>query len=92
MVDKSKKGDIVDVENEEAEPRSLRNFPPLSSYEPVPPFTEALEETRELQQDRDMHDIFNNFMVNIPLLNLIKNISRLSNFLRSFAPLKGRVN
>ena len=40
-----------DVAEESEKPYVWPNFPPLSAYKPVPPFPEALKETRRLESD-----------------------------------------
>ena len=51
---------------------SKRKFPPLSDYRPVPPFPQALAESRKYEQNKDLYETFHRCEVNIPLLDAIK--------------------
>ncbi|CAH9091263.1 unnamed protein product [Cuscuta epithymum] len=63
-------------------------FPPLSSYEPLPPFPEALKDTRKLENDRDLYETFANCEVNIPLFKIIKSVPRYAKFLKELCTMK----
>ncbi|CAH9115386.1 unnamed protein product [Cuscuta europaea] len=54
--DKKEVGLEEDFQPEERTIKAM--FPPLSSYEPLPPFPEALKETRKLEKDADMYETF----------------------------------
>ncbi|CAH9106755.1 unnamed protein product [Cuscuta epithymum] len=83
-----------EVENEEVnhkeEELTKTKFPPLSSYEPIPPFPEALKDTRKLESDRGIYETFANCEVNIPLFKLIKSVPRYAKFLKELCIMKRR--
>ncbi|CAH9118492.1 unnamed protein product [Cuscuta europaea] len=81
------KVDKDEVGHNEEEPTKAK-FPPLSSYEPPPPFPEALKETRKLEKDGDMYETFTKCEVNIPLLNLIKSVPRFAKFFKELCTMK----
>ncbi|CAH9079808.1 unnamed protein product [Cuscuta epithymum] len=74
-------------DHNEGEPTKTK-FPPLSSYEPLPPFPEALKDTRKLENDRDIYETFANCEVNIPLFKLIKSVPRYAKFLKELCTIK----
>ncbi|CAH9087220.1 unnamed protein product [Cuscuta europaea] len=81
----------VDLEEgfqQEEEKPTKTKFPPLSSYEPLPPFPEALKDTRKLKNDRDIYETFVNSEVNIPLFKLIKSVPRYAKFLKELCTMK----
>jgi hypothetical protein len=60
----------INVPNEDDIPK--RKFPLLSDYKPVPPFPQALAESRKDEQNKDLYETFRRCEVNIPLLDAIK--------------------
>ena len=58
---------------------SKHKFPPLSDYKPVPPFPQALVESRKYEQNKDLYETFRRCKVNIPLLDAIKQVPRYAN-------------
>ncbi|CAH9141685.1 unnamed protein product [Cuscuta epithymum] len=76
-----------DFQPDEEEPTRTK-FPPLSSYEPLPPFPEALKDTRKLGNDRDLYEAFANCKVNTPLFTLIKSVPRYAKFLKELCTMK----
>ncbi|CAH9100957.1 unnamed protein product [Cuscuta epithymum] len=75
-------------EEKEEEATPQRKFPPLNSYEPVPPFPEALKDNRKYNNDKDIYETFSKCEVNIPLLNLIKGVPRFAKFLKELCTIK----
>ena len=63
-------------------------FPPLSDYKPVPPFSQALAESRQLEQNKDLYETFRRCEVNIPLLDAIKQVPRYAKFLKELCTIK----
>ncbi|CAH9132758.1 unnamed protein product [Cuscuta epithymum] len=76
-----------DFQPNEGEPTKTKS-PPLSSYEPLPPFPEALKDTRKLKNDRDLYETFADSEVNIPLFKLIKSVPRYAKFLKELCTIK----
>ncbi|XP_065623798.1 uncharacterized protein LOC136065058 [Quercus suber] len=65
-----------------------RKFPPLSNYKPVPPFPQALVESRKYEQSKDLYETFRRYEVNIPLLDAIKQVPRYVKFLKELCTIK----
>ncbi|XP_019055703.1 PREDICTED: uncharacterized protein LOC104611813 [Nelumbo nucifera] len=57
-------------------------FPPLFYYKPVPPFPQALAESRKDEQIKDLYETFRRCEVNVPLLDAIKQVPRYAKFLK----------
>ncbi|XP_059461891.1 uncharacterized protein LOC132190882 [Corylus avellana] len=68
------------VPNDDDVPK--RKFPPLSDYKPIPPFPQALVESRKDEQNKDLYETFRRCEVNIPLLDAIKQVPRYAKFLK----------
>ncbi|XP_074288398.1 uncharacterized protein LOC141613560 [Silene latifolia] len=62
--------------------------PSMPSYEPLPPFPEALKDTRKKEPDTDIYETFRKCEVNIPLLDLIKSVPRYAKFLKELCTIK----
>ena len=69
---------------------SKHKFPPLSDYKPVPPFPQALVESRKYEQNKDLYETFRRCKVNIPLLDAIKQVPRYAKFLKELCIIKGK--
>ena len=67
---------------------SKRKFPPLSDYKPVPPFPQALAESRKYEQNKDLRETFRRCEVDIPLLDAIKQVPRYAKFLKEMCTIK----
>ncbi|KAK4598961.1 hypothetical protein RGQ29_016127 [Quercus rubra] len=65
-----------------------RKFPPLSNYKPIPPFPQALAESRKYEQNKDLYETFHKCEVNIPLLDAIKQVPRYAKFLKELCTIK----
>ena len=63
-------------------------FPPLSNYNPVPPFPQALAKSRKYKQNKDLYETFHKCEVNIPLLDAIKQVPRYAKFLKELCTIK----
>ena len=63
-------------------------FPPLSDYKPVPPFPQALAESRKYKQNKDLRETFRRCEVDIPLLDAIKQVPRYAKFLKEMCTIK----
>ena len=63
-------------------------FLPLSDYKPVPPFPQALAESRKDEQNKDLYETFRRCVVNIPLLDAIKQVPRYAKFLKELCTIK----
>ncbi|XP_030936509.1 uncharacterized protein LOC115961721 [Quercus lobata] len=74
------------VPNDDEVPK--RKFPPLSDYKPVPPFPQALIESRKYEQNKDLYETFHRCEVNIPLLDAIKQVPRYAKFLKEPCTIK----
>ena len=61
---------------------SKHKFPPLSDYKPVPPFPQALEESRKDEKNKDLYETFHRHVVNIPFLDAIKQVPHYAKFLK----------
>ncbi|XP_062170392.1 uncharacterized protein LOC133876123 [Alnus glutinosa] len=70
-----------DFPNDDDVPK--RKFPPLSEYKPIPPFPQALTESRKYEQNSDLFETFRRCEVNIPLLDAIKQVPRYAKFLKA---------
>ncbi|XP_021728347.1 uncharacterized protein LOC110695423 [Chenopodium quinoa] len=80
--------DLIGVEEEELEQETEANPPTFPSYEPVPPFPEALQDTRRYEKDKDIYETFSKCEVNMPLLNVIKSIPRFAKFMKELCTIK----
>ena len=60
----------------------------MPNYEPVPPFPEALKDTRKYERDADMYDMFSKCEVNLPLLDFLKSVPRSAKFLKELWSIK----
>ncbi|XP_062173452.1 uncharacterized protein LOC133878905 [Alnus glutinosa] len=69
-----------DFPNDDDVPK--RKFPPLSEYKPVPPFPQALTESRKYERNSDLYETFRRCKLNIPLLDAIKQVPRYAKFLK----------
>ncbi|XP_021764722.1 uncharacterized protein LOC110729299 [Chenopodium quinoa] len=58
VVAPKKAKDLIGVEEEEVEQETKANPPTFTSYEPVPPFPEALQDTRRYEKDKDIYETF----------------------------------
>ncbi|XP_062151973.1 uncharacterized protein LOC133860367 [Alnus glutinosa] len=67
---------------------SKRKFPPLSDYKLVPPFPQALAESRKYEQNKDLYETFRRYEVNIPLLDAIKQVPHYAKFLKQLCTIK----
>ena len=65
-----------------------RKFPPLFDYKPVPPFPQALAESRKGEKIKDLYETFCRCEVNIPLLDAIKQVPRYAKFLKELCTIK----
>ena len=65
------------VPNDDEVPK--RKFPPLFDYKPVPPFPQALAESRKYEQNEDLYETFRRYEVNILLLDAIKQVPHYAN-------------
>jgi len=74
------------VPNEDDVPK--HKFLPLSGYKPVPPFPQALAESRKDGQNKDLYETFCRCEVNIPLLDAIKQVPRYAKFLKELCTIK----
>ena len=74
------------VPNDDEVPKC--KFPPLSDYKPVPPFPQALAESRKYEQNKDLYETFCRCEVNIPLLDAIKQVPRYAKFLKELCTIK----
>ncbi|XP_074271303.1 uncharacterized protein LOC141595236 [Silene latifolia] len=63
-------------------------IPSMPTYEPRPPFPEALKDTRKKEHDTDIYETFRKCEVNIPLLDLIKSVPRHAMFLKELCTIK----
>uniref|UniRef100_A0A803Q2T6 Uncharacterized protein n=1 Tax=Cannabis sativa TaxID=3483 RepID=A0A803Q2T6_CANSA len=50
--------------------------PPLPIYVPVPPFPSRLRKTKKDEIDKDIHETFCKVEVNLPLLDVIRQVPR----------------
>ncbi|XP_021730587.1 uncharacterized protein LOC110697528 [Chenopodium quinoa] len=82
VVAPKKAKDLIGVEEEEVEQETKANPPTFTSYEPVPPFPEALQDTRRCEKDKDIYETFSKCDVNMPLLNVIKSVPRFAKFMK----------
>ena len=74
------------VPNDDEVPK--RKFPPLFDYKPVPPFPQALVESRKYEQNKNLYETFRRCKVNIPLLDAIKQVPRYAKFLKELCTIK----
>ncbi|XP_073138382.1 uncharacterized protein [Henckelia pumila] len=63
-------------------------FPPFSEYKPVAPFPLALKESRKDEGIKGLYEVFRRCEVNIPLLDVIKQIPRYAKFLKELCTVK----
>ena len=79
---------VVDknVPNDDEVPK--RRFSPLSDYKPVPPFPQALPESRKDEKNKDLYETFRRCEVNIPLLDAIKQVTHYAKFLKELCTIK----
>ncbi|XP_068662924.1 uncharacterized protein [Aristolochia californica] len=63
-------------------------FPPLSDYKHVPPFPQALADSRKYEKGKDLCETFCRCEVNIPLLDAIKEMPRYAKFLKELCTIK----
>jgi hypothetical protein len=83
-----KKNVVADknVPNDDDVPK--RKFPPLSDYKPVPPFPQALTESRKYERNKDLCETFRRCEVNISLFDAVKQVPRYANFLKELCTIK----
>nr|XP_023871776.1 uncharacterized protein LOC111984376 [Quercus suber] len=74
------------VSNDDEVPK--RKFLPLSNYKPVPPFPQALAESRKDEKIKDLYETFCRCEVNIPLLGAIKQVPCYAKFLKELCTIK----
>ncbi|XP_050289976.1 uncharacterized protein LOC126728149 [Quercus robur] len=74
------------IPNDDDDPK--RMFLPLFYYKPVPPFPQALVESRKDEQNKDLYETFHRCEVNIPLLDAIKKVPRYNKFLKELCTIK----
>ncbi|XP_068655766.1 uncharacterized protein [Aristolochia californica] len=65
-----------------------RKFPPLPDYIPVPPFPQALAESRKDEQNKYLYETFHRCEINIPLLDVIKQVPRYAKFMKELCTIK----
>ncbi|XP_030940178.1 uncharacterized protein LOC115965126 [Quercus lobata] len=75
-----------DVPNDDEVPK--RKFPPLFHYKPVPPFPQALVESRKDEKNKDLYETFHRCEVNIPLLDANKQGPSYAIFLKELCTIK----
>ncbi|XP_068648505.1 uncharacterized protein [Aristolochia californica] len=63
-------------------------FPPPSDYKPVPPFPQALVDSRKDKQIRDLYETFRRCEVHIPLLDAFKQVHCYAKFLKELCAIK----
>ncbi|XP_021755319.1 uncharacterized protein LOC110720585 [Chenopodium quinoa] len=80
--------DLIGADEEEVEHEAVANPLTFPSYEPTPPFPEALKETKRYEKDKDIYETFSKCEVNIPLLNLIKSVPRFAKFMKELCTIK----
>ncbi|XP_074301592.1 uncharacterized protein LOC141632993 [Silene latifolia] len=73
---------------EEDASNSKEVTPSMPSYEPLPPFPEALKDTRKKEHDTDIYETLHKFEVNIPLLEFLKSVPRYAKFLKELCTIK----
>ncbi|XP_050248936.1 uncharacterized protein LOC126696203 [Quercus robur] len=85
---KEEKNIVADrnIPNDDDVPK--RKFPPLSYYKPVPPFPQALAESRKDEKNKDLYETFRRCEVNIPFLDAIKQVPRYAKFLKELCTIK----
>ncbi|XP_057505523.1 uncharacterized protein LOC130788837 [Actinidia eriantha] len=74
------------IPNDDNVPKS--KFLPLSDYKSIPPFPQALAESRKDKQNKDLYETFRRCEVNIPLLDAIKQVPRYAKFLKELCTIK----
>ncbi|XP_068641922.1 uncharacterized protein [Aristolochia californica] len=74
------------ISNDDDVPK--RNCPPLSDYKPVPPFSQALADSRKYEQNKDLYETFCRCEVNIPFLDVIKQVPHYAKFLKEMCTIK----
>ncbi|XP_068662902.1 uncharacterized protein [Aristolochia californica] len=67
---------------------SMRKFPQLFDYKPVPPFPQDLADSRKDEQIKDLYETFRRCEVNIPLLDAIKQMPHYANSLKELCTIK----
>ncbi|XP_074297038.1 uncharacterized protein LOC141627711 [Silene latifolia] len=82
--------EIVIKEGEEASiVKEKEQIPfPIPVVEPEVPIPDALKRTRYFEHDKDIYEVFQKCEVNIPLLNLLKSISKYAKFLKELCTIK----
>ena len=60
----------------------------LSDHKLVPPFPQALTESRKDEKNKDLYETFRRCEVNIPLLDAIKQVPRYAKFLKELCTIK----
>ena len=75
-----------DVPNDDDIPK--RKLPPLFDYKPIPPFPQALADSREGEKIKDLYETVRRCEVNIPLLDAIKQVPRYAKFLKELCTIK----
>ena len=75
-----------EIPKEDDTPKS--KFSSFPDYKPVPPFPQALAESRKHEQNSDLYETFRKCEVNIPLLDAIKQVPRYAKFLKELCTIK----
>ena len=74
------------VPNDDEVPK--HKFLPLFDYKPVPPFPQALAESRKGEKIKDLYETFRRCEVNIPLLDAIKQVPHYAKVLKELCTIK----
>ena len=75
-----------DIPNDNEIPKL--KFPPPFDYKLVPPFPQALAKSRKDEKNKDLYETFHRCVVNIPLLDAIKQVPCYAKFLKELCTIK----
>ncbi|XP_031099801.1 uncharacterized protein LOC116003999 [Ipomoea triloba] len=89
-VDSDNETSVGDIANNNE--KSQGKFSSFSDYKPVPPFPQALLETRKTKSNNDLYEIFRECEGNNPLLDSIKKVPRYAKFLKELCTMKKKQN
>ena len=79
---------VVETEKPIEKAQDKRSTPEPFVYEPIPPFPEALKESRKPESDKEIFDVFKRLEVNLPFLKLIQSVPRYAKFLKELCTTK----
>ncbi|GMI71345.1 hypothetical protein HRI_000803800 [Hibiscus trionum] len=82
--DEQKSDGSLEHQNEKSPSTSgnIKSKIPISTYEPVPPFPGRLAKRDKKEEEKEIMEVFKKVEINIPLLDVIRKVSKYAKFLK----------